>query len=74
MTRTPNTDIRWRVQVRDSRTAAWKNKSGLFETRDAAREQAAYLRQGRMRDGKVMPGTAYAHRDVRVVKHVKQPA
>jgi hypothetical protein len=71
MTRTPNTDISWRIQVRVSKIAAWKNKSGLFETRKAALEQAAYLRSGRMRDGEIIPGTAYGRGDVRVVKHVR---
>lgn len=75
MTRTPNTDISWRVQVRASKTAAWKNKSGLFETKKAATEQAAVFRRGRMRCGEVMLETAYGRGNVRVVKHVKgQPA
>jgi hypothetical protein len=71
MSRTPSTPILWRVQVRASKAFAWKNKSGLFETKKAAIEQAAYLRQGRMRSGELVPGTAYGRGNVRVIKHVK---
>lgn len=44
-TRTPSTQVRWRVQVRKSRAHKWVNK-GLFETRAVAREDAKQLRDG----------------------------
>lgn len=65
MTRIPNTDIRWRIQVRKDRTAAWKNKSGLFETRWMALHHARTLRNG------TGEGEGYGRGNVRVVKHVK---
>ena len=67
---TISTKVQWRVQVRKSRTAKWQNK-GLFETRNAAREQAAYLRGGRMCNGEILPGTAYGFGNTRVVRYEK---
>jgi hypothetical protein len=69
MTRIPSTDIRWRIQVRADSTAAWKNKSGLFETQWMALEQARRLREGTAEGQK--PGEGYGRGNVRVVKHVK---
>ena len=34
---TAATKVQWRVQTRKSRKHAWKNASGLYETRSAAR-------------------------------------
>ena len=69
MTRTLNTDIRWRIQVRADRKAAWKNKSGLFETEWMALEQKRRLRDGTAEGQK--PGEGYGRGNVRVIKHVK---
>jgi hypothetical protein len=69
MTRIPTTDMRWRIQVRADRTAAWKNKSGLFETKWMAVQQARRLREGRA-EGQ-QPGEGYGRGNVRVIKHVK---
>jgi hypothetical protein len=67
---TASTKIQWRVQVRKSRTHVWKNK-GLFETRRRARDQAVYLRDGIMRCGETLTGTAYGFGNTRVVRYVK---
>ena len=67
---TSATKIQWRVQVRKSRTAKWQNK-GLFETRDSAREQAVYLRGGRMCNGEILVGTAFGFGNTRVVRYEK---
>lgn len=55
-----NLKTQWRVQVRDSRKHAWRNKSGLFETRQVAREEAALLRD-----------LGYGFFNTRVIKYVK---
>ena len=68
MTRTPNTDISWRVQVRKSRDHKWQNK-GLFETRDAARYEAGCLRDGYCGPTGFHDGLGYGN--TRVVRHVK---
>ena len=47
------TQTQWRVQCRKSRNHKWVNK-GLFETRNRARDQAAYLREGIMRCGETL--------------------
>ena len=65
------TDTQWRVQVRKSRNHAWTNRSGLFETREDAREQAVYMRVGRMCAGQLMPGTGYGFGNTRVIPYVK---
>jgi hypothetical protein len=65
MTRISNTQIQWRIQVRTSKIAAWKNKSGLFETRWMAVHQARRLREGQAE------GEGYGRGNVRVVKHEK---
>lgn len=67
MTRIPNTQIQWRIQVRASKTHAWKNKSGLFETNWMATQQARRLREGTAEGQK--PGEGYGRGNVRVVKH-----
>lgn len=67
---TTSTKVLWRVQVRKSRSHKWINK-GLFETRDAARAQAAYLREGRMRAGEIMPGTGLGFGRTRVCRYVR---
>lgn len=43
MTRIDSTHVKWRVQLRASRSHVWKN-AGLFETRSAARADAADIR------------------------------
>ena len=65
MTRTPNTDISWRIQTRASKDDAWKNRSGLFETKWMAIHQARHLREG------TSEGEGYGRGNVRVIKHVK---
>ncbi|MBT2326100.1 hypothetical protein J7E62_27605 [Variovorax paradoxus] len=67
---TASTKVQWRVQVRKSRTHKWMNK-GLFETRKAARDQAVYMRGGRMRDGCIVPNTGYGFGNTRVVRYEK---
>jgi len=72
MTRTNSMLIRWRVQVRKSRAHKWVNK-GLFETREAARDRAAYMRVGyAIRDAagntKVHEGVGFGN--TRVLRHV----
>lgn len=67
MPRTPNTDIRWRIQTRASKDDAWKNRSGLFETRWMAIQQARRLREGTAEGQN--PGDGYGRGNVRVVKH-----
>lgn len=69
MTRIDSTKVKWRVQVRKSRAHAWKH-AGLFETRQAARAQAEYMRYGRVRDGLIVPGTEYGFGNTRVVRHI----
>ena len=68
MTRTNSMLIRWRVQVRRSRAHKWVNK-GLFETRERAREQAVYMREGRSCRGFVVPNTGLGFGNTRVVRH-----
>lgn len=70
MAMSKNLKKQWRVQVRKSRAHKWVNK-GLYETRGSAREQAAYLREGRMRNGKRMLETAFGFGNTRVVPYVK---
>lgn len=70
MTRTPNTDISWRVQVRKSRDHKWKNK-GLYETRAVAREAATEWRTWEYCFGRGYHG--YGFGNTRVVRHVKGP-
>ncbi|WP_143694702.1 hypothetical protein [Variovorax sp. JS1663] len=67
---TSSTKVLWRVQVRKSRAHKWVNK-GLYETRDAARAQAHYLRTGRVRGGEVLWDTAYGFGNTRVVRYEK---
>lgn len=62
---TAATKVQWRVQVRKSRAHKWVNKSGLFETRDAAREEAACLRVG------IVPGSGYGFGNTRIRRYVK---
>ena len=64
---TAATSILWRVQCRKSRSHSWFNK-GLFETRDAAREEASYQRwHGVSKD----EATGYGFGNTRVVRYVK---
>lgn len=70
MAKTDSTKVMWRVQVRRGVGLKWQNK-GLYETRDAARYQAAYLREGRWREGEVMPETGYGFRNTRVLKYIR---
>lgn len=65
-----STKIQWRVQTRKGRAHKWVNK-GLFETRDRAREQAAYMRWDRMRNGAPMLGTGFGFGNTRVMRYVK---
>lgn len=58
--------IKWRIQVRESRDAAWKNQSGLFETRWMAVHQARRLREG------TTEGEGFGRGNVRVVKHERK--
>lgn len=67
------TQTQWRVQVRKSRTAAWKNHSGLFETRKDAREESKFCRS----ITHIPPGTRrrvplYGFGNTRVVKYQKK--
>ena len=66
-----NLKTQWRVQVRKSRAHKWVNK-GLFETRDAARDEASYQRTS------VIAGYdhigeyfGYGFGNTRVVKYIK---
>jgi hypothetical protein len=59
--------IKWRIQVRESRTARWKNR-GLFETRWMALHHARTLRNG------TAEGKGYGRGNVRVVRHVREAA
>lgn len=65
-----STKIQWRVQVRKSRAHKWVNK-GLYETRERARDQAEYMREGRMCMGIVVPNTGFGFGNTRVVRYVK---
>lgn len=53
-----STKVLWRVQVKSS-TGLWKNKSGLFETRQSAREACAVHRH------------YYGFGNTRVVRYVR---
>lgn len=66
---TAATQILWRVQTKAS-TGNWINR-GLYETRDAARAQAAYLRDDKWRNGLQIPNTGYGFGNTRVVRYVK---
>lgn len=65
-----NLKAQWRVQVRKSRAHKWVH-GGLYETRTAAREQAAYLRGDRLRNGEYVPDTGFGFGNTRVVKYVR---
>lgn len=67
-----STTVLWQVQYRKSRKHAWKTRAGRFETRDLARAQALYMREGRMRNGKLMPDTGYGFGNTRVVRYEKK--
>lgn len=67
MTRTNSMLIRWRVQVRKSRAHKWVNKSGLFETRSMARQEAAYQRTCGISCG--VDCTGYGFGNTRVLRH-----
>lgn len=65
---TDSTKVLWRVQVREGRWQKWQNM-GLFETRKAARDQAAYLRAGRLKHGLIVQGIGVGFGNTRVVRH-----
>ena len=67
---TTSTKVLWRVQVRKSRAHKWVNK-GLFETRDSAREEAEYQRNGRWSNGELMQGSGVGFGNTRVVRYEK---
>lgn len=71
MTRIDSTKVKWRVQVRKSRAHKWVNK-GLFETRSAARTEAAEFRYERtyFHSG-FCQDLCYGFGNTRVVRHVK---
>lgn len=62
--------IKWRIQVRKSRDAAWKNKSGLFETQWMALKQARRLREGTAEGQK--QGEGYGRGNVQVIRHMRK--
>lgn len=66
-----STDILWRVEYRTKRTNKWK-KAGLFETRERARDEARYYRDGY---GYAGDGSGhffgYGFGNTRVIKYVK---
>lgn len=66
-----STDTMWRVEYRTKRANKWK-KAGLFETRERAREEARYYRDGY---GPAEEGSdhfsGYGFGNTRVVKFVK---
>lgn len=68
MARTDNTKTLWRVQVRVNRNFKWKNK-GLYETREAARYEAAWLREYRSVGEYYELG--YGFGNTRVVRHIR---
>lgn len=65
-----NLKTQWRVEYRKSRKHAW-GKAGLFETRKAARDQAVYMRYGRVRNGELVPNTGWGFGNTRVTKYIK---
>lgn len=65
-----STKVMWRVQYRLSRKHAWRQYA-TYETRKAARDQAFYMRLGRLRNGQIVPGSAFGFGNTRVVRHVR---
>jgi tRNA (Thr-GGU) A37 N-methylase len=67
MTSIANTKVQWQVQVRRSKAHKWTSK-GTFETRSAARAQGVYLREGRVRNCEIVPGSGFGFGNTRVVR------
>lgn len=68
MSKTDSTKVMWRVMVRKARGLRWERR-GLYETREAARHMAAYMRDVHTLDFTVFSG--YGFGNTKVVRFVR---